>query len=46
MEGYCVKCKAKRNMLKVKEMTSSGRRFAKGECKKCGTGMSKILGSK
>ena len=44
-EGYCVKCKAKREMSDSKEVTmKNGRKAMKGKCKKCGTGMYKILG--
>ena len=47
--GYCVKCKAKRKMEDVKEVTMKGkggtkRRAAKGKCPKCGTTMFRILG--
>ena len=46
-EGYCVKCKSKREMAKSKEVTmKNGRKALKGECTKCGTGMYKILGMK
>jgi hypothetical protein len=44
-EGYCVKCKAKAEMIDSKETTmKNGRKALKGKCKKCGTGMYKILG--
>ncbi len=44
-EGYCVKCKAKREMADAKEVTmKNGRKAMKGKCAKCGTGMYKILG--
>ena len=44
-EGYCVKCKAKREMSDAKEVTmKNGRKAQKGKCAKCGTGMYKILG--
>ena len=44
-EGYCVKCKAKREMADASEVTmKNGRRAMKGKCPKCGTGMYKILG--
>lgn len=46
-EGYCVKCKAKREMADAKEVTmKNGRKAMKGKCSKCGTGMYKILGNK
>lgn len=44
-EGYCVKCKAKKEMKDSKEVTmKNGRKAAKGKCTDCGTGMYKILG--
>lgn len=44
-DGYCVKCKAKREMVDAKETTmKNGRKAMKGKCSKCGTGMYKILG--
>ncbi len=44
-EGYCVKCKAKREMNNAEEVTmKNGRRAMKGKCSKCGCGMYKILG--
>ncbi|HYD03613.1 MAG TPA: DUF5679 domain-containing protein [Alphaproteobacteria bacterium] len=44
-EGYCVKCKAKSEMIDAKEsVMANGRKALKGKCKKCGTGMYKILG--
>ena len=46
VEGYCVKCKAKREMKDAKENTmANGRKAMKGTCTKCGTGMFKILGN-
>jgi hypothetical protein len=43
-EGYCVKCKAKREIAKVKEVKmANGRPALKGVCPVCGTGMFKIL---
>lgn len=45
MEGYCVKCKDKKNMEDAKEVTMKNKRKAmKGKCPTCGTGMFKILG--
>lgn len=45
-EGYCVKCKAKREMVDEQEVTmKNGRKAIKGKCSKCGTGMYKILGT-
>ena len=51
VEGYCVKCKAKREMTENKEvaMKAKGggtRRAMKGKCAKCGTTMFKILPKK
>ncbi len=51
MEGYCVKCKAKREMKNAKEVTMNGkggttRPAMKGECPTCGTGMYRILPKK
>lgn len=47
VEGYCVKCKSKREMKNAKETTMKNKRKAmKGECTKCGTKMFRILGNK
>ncbi|MBI1884303.1 MAG: hypothetical protein HYS08_08895 [Chlamydiae bacterium] len=47
MEGYCVKCKAKREMTQTKEVEmKNGKRAMQGKCPTCGTGMFKILGGK
>ena len=48
-EGYCVKCKTKREMSNAKEVAMKGkggttRRAMTGACSKCGTKMFKILG--
>ncbi len=44
-EGYCVKCKAKREMKDPEEVEMKNKRKAmKGTCTKCGTKMFKILG--
>ncbi len=46
-EGYCVKCKAKKNIADgVEEVMKNGRRAIKGKCPVCGTVMFKILGGK
>jgi len=46
-EGYCVKCKAKREMAEAEEVTmKNGRPAMKGKCPECGTGMYKILSKK
>jgi hypothetical protein len=45
--GYCVKCKASKEMKNVENVTmKNGRPAAKGKCPDCGTGMYKILGKK
>jgi len=47
MEGYCVKCKKKREMSNAKEVSmKGGRRAMKGSCGVCKTGMYRILGKK
>jgi hypothetical protein len=44
-EGYCVKCKAKKEIVDaVEEVMRNGRRAIKGKCPTCGTVMFKILG--
>ncbi|MFH1622550.1 MAG: DUF5679 domain-containing protein [Candidatus Omnitrophota bacterium] len=46
-EGYCVKCKSKREMKDTQETTlKNGRRAMKGKCTSCSTNMFKILGGK
>jgi Zn finger protein HypA/HybF involved in hydrogenase expression len=46
-EGYCVKCKAKKEIADgVEEVMKNGRRAIKGKCPTCGTVMFKILGGK
>src|ERR1700733_11941740 len=46
-EGYCVKCKAKREIADgIEEVMKNGRKAIKGKCPVCGTGMFKILGGK
>jgi len=45
MEGYCVKCKAKKEIKTPVEVTmKNGRKAMKGTCTTCGTGMFRILG--
>jgi len=45
MEGYCVKCKAKKEIKDGAEVTmKNGRKAMKGKCPTCGTGMFRILG--
>jgi len=50
-KAYCVKCKAKREMVDEKEIIIKGkggtkRRAVTGKCPKCGTKMFKFLPSK
>jgi hypothetical protein len=42
--GYCVKCKEKRDFEGEVVTSDSGRRMAKGSCPVCGTKMNRILG--
>jgi hypothetical protein len=42
--GYCVKCKEKRDFEGEVTTSESGRRMAKGTCPVCGTKMNRILG--
>ncbi len=51
MEGYCVKCKAKKVMKDAKEVEMEGkggkmRRAMTGSCPDCGTKMFRIMSSK
>ena len=47
MEGYCVKCKSKKEMKNEEKITlKNGRQAVKGKCPDCGTAMFKILGKK
>src|SRR5260221_639581 len=46
-EGYCVKCKAKKEIVDgVEETMKNGRKAIEGKCPTCGTVMFKILGGK
>lgn len=46
-KGYCVKCKASKEMADAAEVTmKNGRKAMKGKCPDCSTGMYKILGKK
>lgn len=46
-EGYCVKCKSKKEISEgVEEVMKNGRKAIKGRCPTCGTVMFKILGAK
>ncbi|HWH28693.1 MAG TPA: DUF5679 domain-containing protein [Mycobacteriales bacterium] len=42
--GYCVKCKEKRDFEGEVKTSESGRRMAQGTCPVCGTKMNRILG--
>jgi len=42
--GYCVKCKEKRDFEGEVKVSESGRRMAQGPCPVCGTKMNRILG--
>ena len=45
--GYCVRCKAQRELVDAKEITmKNGRKAMKGKCKVCGTQVFKIMSSK
>jgi Zn finger protein HypA/HybF involved in hydrogenase expression len=49
VEGYCVKCKAKKEMVDAKEITMKGkggvqRKAMTGKCPTCGTKMFRIMG--
>lgn len=47
MEGYCVKCKSKKEMKdEQKVIMKNKREAAKGKCVSCGTSMFRILGGK
>jgi hypothetical protein len=45
-EGYCVKCREKREFDGEEAELANGRRATKGNCPVCGTGMNRILGKK
>ena len=43
MEGYCVKCRAKKTIKDAKQVTmKNGRPATQGTCPECGTKMFKI----
>jgi len=47
MQGYCVKCKSKKEMKDEQTVTlKNGRQAVKGKCPDCQTSMFKILGKK
>ena len=44
MEGYCVKCKASKQMVKpVEKKTKNGRKMMCGTCPKCKTKMCRFI---
>ena len=43
-EGYCVKCREKREFDGQEVELANGRRAAQGTCPVCGTKMNRILG--
>ena len=46
-EGYCVKCKAKKEIANAaEELMKNGRKAIKGKCPTCGVVMFKILSGK
>ncbi|MBP8258151.1 MAG: hypothetical protein KA118_00635 [Verrucomicrobia bacterium] len=46
-EGYCVKCKARKEIVDAMEETmKNGRKAIKGKCPTCGAVMFKIIGGK
>ena len=42
--GYCVKCKEKRDFEGQVEVSKTGMNMAKGKCPVCGTTVNRILG--
>jgi len=42
--GYCVKCKEKRDFEGTVAVSKTGMRMAKGPCPVCGTTVNRILG--
>jgi hypothetical protein len=46
VEGYCVKCKIKREMQRPQEVIfKNGRHAVQGTCPMCSTKMTRILGN-
>ena len=45
-EGYCVKCREKREFEGNEVEMANGRRAAQGSCPVCGTKMNRMLGNK
>jgi Zn finger protein HypA/HybF involved in hydrogenase expression len=47
VEGYCVKCKARKEIAEaVEEVMKNGRKAIKGKCPSCSAVMFKIIGGK
>ncbi len=47
MDGYCVKCKSKKEMKDAQQVTmKNGKPASKGKCPTCGTTMFKIGAAK
>ena len=42
-DGYCVKCRIKREFIGVAKVGPSGRHMAQGPCPTCGTTVSRLL---
>jgi hypothetical protein len=42
-EGYCVKCRAKRQFDGEVKKLDNGKKAAQGNCPECGTKMTRIL---
>ena len=42
--GYCVRCKEKRDFTGVIEVSKTGMNMAKGRCPECDTKMVRIIG--
>ena len=42
--GYCVKCRTKRDFEGTVSVSKTGMRMAKGSCPVCGTTVNRILG--
>lgn len=42
--GYCVKCRTKRDFEGTVNVSKTGMRMAKGRCPVCGTTVNRILG--
>ena len=45
-EGYCVKCREKRDFEGEEVEMANGRRAAQGPCPVCGTKINRMLGAK